>query len=378
MLIEYNKMFCMISEIARIHTSYTPFPSHEDNQKKWFLQLHNSIESVSASFSNDEKEKIHKIESLFYSMYNQFLKYSTISRSKEEVKIVIENIFNKHQVEQRSNQWYDDMKHMITASEFSKLFDSERTRGLMVLSKTLDTERRATTLAKPTEYINAMDWGVRFEPVVRNYLETEWNCKIYESGRLKHATNSRLGASPDGIIIECSGPDGIIECSDSDSDKYGRLVEIKCPYSREVGKKVPFDYWCQMQIQMEVTNLNECEYVEVEIVSKSPKNPVIIFDESDVVKTMYLLKKDESFIYSYSDEGRDNLLKNDYLLIEDITYTFKKVYNVLIKRDLEWYEHTKKFQDAFWDDVEKAKNGTFILRETRKKKNDECLISDEK
>ena len=369
MLIEYNKMFCMISEIARIHNSYTPFPSHEDNQKKWFLQLHNSVESVSSTLSNVEKEKIHKIESVFYSMYDQFLKYSTIHRSKEEVQTVIQSIFDKHQVEQRSDQWYDDMKHMITASEFSKLFDSDRTRGLMVLSKTVDTERRATILAKPTEYINAMDWGVRFEPVVRIYLETEWNCKIYESGRLKHVTNTRLGASPDGIIIECS---------DSDSDKYGRLVEIKCPYSREVGKKVPFDYWCQMQIQMEVTNLNECEYVEVEIVSKSPKNPVIIFNESDVVKTMYLLQKDESFVYSYSDEARDNLLKNDYLLVEDIQYTFKKVYNVLIKRDVEWYEYTKKFQDAFWDDVEKAKNGNFILRETRKKKNDECLISDEK
>lgn len=372
MLIEYKKMFCMISEMARIHNKYNALPSHEDSQKKWFLQFHNSIELVSSSLSNEEKEKIQKIESVFYTMYDQFLKFSTNTRSKEEIQDVLQTIFDKYQVEQRSDQWYDDMKYMLTASEFSKLFDSERTRALMVISKTVDIERRANALAKPTENLNAMDWGVRFEPVVRNYLEKEWNCKIYESGRLKHPINSRLGASPDGIIIECS---------DLDSHKYGRLVEIKCPYSREVGKKVPFDYWCQMQIQMEVTNLNECEYVEVEILSNNPKNMNIIFNndnETDLINTMYLLQKDESYVYSYSDEGRDNLLKNNYLLIEEIKYAFKKVYNVLIKRDVEWYENTKKFQDMFWDDVEKAKNGNFIVPETKRKRNNECLISDEK
>ena len=368
MLFEYKKMFCIVSEMARIHNKYTPMPSHEDTQKKWFLQLHNSVESVSTTLSNEEKEKLQKIESVFYSMYDQFLKYSAnINRSKEEIETILQTIYDKHQVEQRSEKWYEDMKHMITASEFSKLFDSERTRALMVLSKTQDQEKRTSSHAKPTEYLNAMDWGVRFEPVVRAYLEKEWNCKIYESGRLKHPTNPTLGASPDGIINECSN-----------SDKYGRLVEIKCPYSREVGKKVPFEYWCQMQIQMEVTNLNECEYVEVEIASKSPKNPIIIFNESDIVNTMYLLQKDELYVYSYSEEGRDNLLKNDYLLVEEISYCIRKIYNVLIKRDIEWYESTKKLQEEFWDDVEKAKNGTFIVPETKRKRNDECLISDEK
>jgi hypothetical protein len=129
---------------------------------------------------------------------------------------------------------------------------------------------------------------------------------------------------------------------------------------------------------MEVTNLNECEYVEVEILSNSAKNMDVLFNESDVLNTMYLLQKDESFVYSYSHEGCDNLIKNDYILVEKIKYAFKKVYNVLIKRDVEWYEYTKKFQDLFWDDVEKAKNGKFIVPETKRKRNDECLINDEK
>jgi putative phage-type endonuclease len=367
MLIDYKKMFCMISEMARIHNKYIPLPSHEDNQKKWFIQLHNSLDTLYLSVSSEEKEKLQKIETLFYSMYEQFLKYSTLVRSKEEIKTAVTTIFKKDQVEQRTEQWYDDMKQMITASEFSKLFDSERTRALMVFSKLQDPEKRNIVLAKPTDLLTAMDWGVRFEPLVRNYLETLWNCKIYESGRLKHATNTKLGASPDGIVVE-----------PEDSDKYGRLVEIKCPYSREVGKKVPFEYWCQMQIQMEVANLNECEYVEVEIISRSPKNRDIIFSENDIVNTMYLLEKDDSYLYWYSNEGVENLLKKDYSIVEEIKYAIKKIYNVLIKRDVEWYEYTKKFQDQFWDDVERAKNGEYLIPEIKRKRNDGCLISDEK
>jgi len=367
MLVDYKKMFCMISELAKIHSNYIPLPSHEDNQKKWFIQLHNSLETIYSYISTEEKEKLQKVESLFYSMYEQFLKYSTTVRSKEEIQTAVTAIFNKHQVEQRSEQWYDDMKQMITASEFSKLFDSERTRALMVFSKLQDPEKRNIVLARPTDTMTAMDWGVRFEPLVRNHLETLWNCKIYESGRLKHATNSKLGASPDGIVVE-----------PVDSDRYGRLVEIKCPYSREVGKKVPFEYWCQMQIQMEVANLNECEYVEVEIISRSPKNREIIFGENDKVDSMFLLEKDESYLYWYSSEGLETLLKNDYIIIEEIKYAFKQVYNVLIKRDVEWYKYSIKFQDQFWDDVEKAKKGDYTIPEIKRKRNDKCLISDEK
>ena len=125
----------MISELAKIHCKYIPLPSHEDNQKKWFIQLHNSLETIYLDISNEEKEKMQKTESLFYTMYEKFLKYSTTVRSKEEIKTALTTIFNKDQVEQRSDQWYDDMKQMITASEFSKLFDSERTRALMIFSK---------------------------------------------------------------------------------------------------------------------------------------------------------------------------------------------------------------------------------------------------
>ena len=93
---------------------------------------------------------------------------------------------------------------------------------------------------------------------------------------------------------------------------------------------------------------------------------------------MYLLEKDDSYLYWYSNEGVENLLKKDYTIVEEIKYAIKKIYNVLIIRDVEWYEYTKKFQDQFWDDVERAKNGEYLIPEIKRKRNDGCLISDEK
>lgn len=367
MLANYAKMFSIISNIAKLQINNLPLPSHEYNEKKWYLTFDEIVNKLSNDVSKEEKESVQKVKQLFYSTTELFQKYASSRVSFDERKKNLELIFKKDQVEQRSEKWYEDMQHMITASEFSKLFESPRTRGQMVLSKVGTQEIRSNILAKPTEFLTSMDWGIRFEPVIREYLEEVWKCKIYECGRLKHQDNIPLGASPDGIIIESE-----------DEDKYGRLVEIKCPYSREVGKKIPFEYWCQMQIQMEVTNLNECEYVEVEIRSKNPKNPTIIFEDESKIKNMYLLIKDNTYVYSYSEEGKENLLKQSYELVETVQYVIYKVHNVLVKRDKKWYESTCSLQKEFWDDVEKAKEGNYILPSSKRKNNDECLINDEK
>jgi len=361
-------MFTLVSDIAKIQINYIPLPSHEDIQKKWYIQVNNSIQQIleSLNASLEEKQSLQKVETLLYSTLEAFQKYASSLRIKEETKNILEKIFEKNQVEQRSDQWYQDMQHMLTASEFSKLFDSPRTRGQMVLSKLQPQEKRGNVHARSTDFLTPMDWGVRFEPVVRDYLEKLWKCKVYESGRLKHPTDLHLGASPDGIIIESE-----------DDARYGRLVEIKCPYSREVGKKLPFEYWCQMQIQMEVTDLNECEYVEVEILSKSPRKMDILFNKDDEVKIMYLLEKDDNYVYSYSEEGKSNLLKHEYILLETIEYVIHKVHNILVKRDSKWYEFSKRLQNDFWNDVDKAKQGQFTLPESTRKRNDECLITDE-
>uniref|UniRef100_A0A6C0D9K7 YqaJ viral recombinase domain-containing protein n=1 Tax=viral metagenome TaxID=1070528 RepID=A0A6C0D9K7_9ZZZZ len=356
-------MFALISDLAKIHDETSVSSSYN-----WQKTYHDNLKQVLKDLEMDErnKDKVKKVESLLYTMIDCFNKHSNISSPKEVLQETIQKIYNSHQVEQRSEQWYEDMKHMLTASEFSSLFEGERTYQNLVLSK-VNPEKRNSMKACPTGTLVATGWGIRFEPIVRNYLEKSWNSKIYETGRLKHGTNTHLGASPDGIIIE------------SDS-RFGRLVEIKCPYSRKIGEGIPFKYWVQMQIQMEVTNLFECEYVEVEIVSINPKQLTIDLSNNYLEKgVVYLMEKNNEYSYVYTEEDKNKFFEQSYNLIETIPYGIKNIYNICVKRDISWYNSTKEVQEKFWNDVEKARQGEFNILESKvkKRKASECLIIEE-
>ena len=46
------------------------------------------------------------------------------------------------------------------------------------------------------------------------------------------------------------------------NERYGRLVEIKNIVNREITGIPKKEYWVQMQLQMEVTDLDECDFLE--------------------------------------------------------------------------------------------------------------------
>jgi hypothetical protein len=195
------------------------------------------------------------------------------------------------------------------------------------------------------------DWGIRFEPVVKQVLESRWGTKIQESGRLLHPTEPHIAASPDGLILEAA-----------DEARVGRLLEIKCPISRTVGQGVPFDYWCQMQVQMEVCGIDECDYVEVKLQSFQGADtewPAGAQPDGHV----WLLEKVEagavSMTYAYTVEERDTLLSTSWDLVETIPWRVDTLYHVLVTRDRNWYRSTAELQAKFWADVAKARAGQF-------------------
>ena len=90
-----------------------------------------------------------------------------------------------------------------------------------------------------TQDLNPFTWGIRFEPIVKQIYQALTGTRVVDLGRLKHKTDKRLAASPDGLIIE--GPD----------QRLSRFVEFKAPVTRKILSIVPEDYMAQMQIQME-------------------------------------------------------------------------------------------------------------------------------
>jgi putative phage-type endonuclease len=86
--------------------------------------------------------------------------------------------------------------------------------------------------------------GTLLEPVARDLYDKTYGRVSHEIGLVQHRDHPWLGASPDGVTED------------------GLLVEIKCPLSRKIEPNVPKHYWPQVQLQLEITDLEECDFVQ--------------------------------------------------------------------------------------------------------------------
>jgi hypothetical protein len=95
-----------------------------------------------------------------------------------------------------------------------------------------------------------LHWGQKYEPVTVQIYERDYKTKVEDFGCIQHHTYKFLGASPDGIIVN------------KESERYGRMLEIKNVVSRDINGIPKKEYWIQMQLQMEVCDLDECDFLE--------------------------------------------------------------------------------------------------------------------
>ena len=178
--------------------------------------------------------------------------------------------------DQRTSAWHAKRGEMITASEVYQIFAGGETRRSLILRKLVPQQ--------PTSGhgVGAMIWGTRFEPIAKALYEEETHCTITDVSCVQHPVYPFLGASPDGIIFPTDP---------TDVRRRGRLVEFKCPFSRAESDGVPEGYVHQMQMQMECTGIDECEYAEFRfkqvfssewIRSTAKKGVFAVFDDDTV------------------------------------------------------------------------------------------------
>jgi putative phage-type endonuclease len=146
-------------------------------------------------------------------------------------------------VEQKSEAWHNLRKNLITASDFAQALGQGKFGNQTDIIK-----KKVRPNEDPQAFNNPFfKWGNTFECVATNiYSMLHFGVKIHDFGLIPHKKLNFFGASPDGI------------------SEIGIMLEIKCPYRRKIekGGEVPKQYYYQIQGQLEVCDLKECDYFE--------------------------------------------------------------------------------------------------------------------
>jgi putative phage-type endonuclease len=149
----------------------------------------------------------------------------------------IEKLLKATYFEQRSPEWLALRETMLTASDAASAIGDnpyETPEGLYV--KKVGGRKFAGNAAT--------ERGTILEPIARDLYDARFNKKSHEIGLVQHPQHPWLGGSADGIT----------EC--------GRLIEIKCPLTRKIDNKIPKHYIAQIQLNMEILDLDECDFIQ--------------------------------------------------------------------------------------------------------------------
>jgi hypothetical protein len=349
--------------------SYVPRPTHADLKKQWTTSMKEFLDSI-----NGDEDSM--TDSIIYGLIEAYNEWDGDDYSTAVDHDKTYALMQRPQTAQRTADWYSEFKRCLTASELFKVFGSVRERGILVMQKAgkIELPARSSSAVVLRQNMSPFDWGICFEPVVKQILEAHWEAIIHDVGRFVHLKETRLAASPDGLIIR----------SLKNPEMGGHLLEIKCPKSRTIGLKIPMEYFYQMQHQLEVTGVRACEYVEAKF---------------DFVEKADLLNKPAWFgnvaVVGCFDEAYADWLPSKYVYgpignlewipdlglnektLEINSWACDKIHHERVHRDEAWFASLMPKIEEFWADIEKAKNGEFILPESSRKKKVVCMIDDE-
>ena len=191
---------------------------------------------------------------IYYSQNNNCRSYESstiLTKQTEEYKNriddLLENYKNREQPEQRTTEWYNFRWNLLTASSIWKALDTDSNKNNLILTK---CEPINPDKFNFTNINSPFHNGHKYEPLSIMIYEDRFNTKVDDFGCMAHNKHKFIGASPDGINTK------------RDNERYGRMLEIKNPVSRKLSGVPKKDYWVQMQIQMEVWDLDECDFTK--------------------------------------------------------------------------------------------------------------------
>jgi putative phage-type endonuclease len=254
------------------------------------------------------------------------------------------------QNDQRTAAWHTKRGQMLTASEIYKgLPDATPNQRHELIMSKLQPRQLGNTVP-----VRALLWGTQFEPIAKEiYCELQHKISIADTTCVPHPTVPFLGASPDGIIL-------------SEDDRHGKLVEFKCPISREFTENtpVPQAYFHQMQLQMECTGLDECDYIEMQfkelsytkyVECKAPYKSFFAVHET----TGEVLYKDFRSPDDYVT-WKEKVLGDNWDQYEIVYWMLNNWRSLTVKKQKGWLDLYLPTLTQIWAEIEEyRKTGTF-------------------
>lgn len=252
---------------------------------------------------------------------------------------IIWRLLQKYGVnDQRSAEWHSKRSEMITASEVTKAFrDATPSARRELILKKIEGAKEGDGSGMST----ACAWGTQFEPIAKAlYCKLNGGGEVVDTSCVVHPVHKFLGASPDGIYFAPSRSD----------PRWGKLIEFKCPISRKFDETTPIPdaYYHQMQMQMECTNIDECDYVEMRFVTVTQTEWL---NSSAPHKGRFALYDSGKIVYDndLSPTWRKTLPDDDEYRVVHWVLGNWRVSNV--KRDYTWMATHIDELKSTWDEI---------------------------
>jgi putative phage-type endonuclease len=259
---------------------------------------------------------------------------------------------NQPQAEQRSDEWFLFRHNVITASSIGKLFASDAQRNSVIYEK--------CNQVMPHNVVNfesPLHWGQKYEPLSVLVYQDLYGTEVGAFGCIPHPTCACIAASPDGINL---GP-----------RRHGRMLEIKNIVNRDI-TGVPLEaYWIQMQIQMEVCDLDACDFFETRFCEFPSEADFWDADNYKYIGIMLHFLSATTPEYRYEimplstpknessawiRQTQDAMRANHKLALFRTIYWYLDEYScVLVERNRTWFNAAKPVIEATWATIVKER-----------------------
>jgi putative phage-type endonuclease len=285
----------------------------------------------------------------------------------------IEHLKNIPQPTQRTDEWYAFRYNHITASNGWKAYSTEAAKNALIVEKceTLNVNKYKNNLSE-----TPMSWGHKYEPLTSSIYEEMNNTVISEFGCIPHKEYDFLAASPDGIVT------GDIN--------YGRMIEIKNVVSRDITGIPKKEYYTQVQLQLEVCDLNDCDFVETKFVEYASEEDYLMDGSfnmtSDNKKKGIIriyIKDEQEYVYYYLPFSVNNMEeykewhipeKEGEVWYKNSYWKLEKYSCVLIPRCKKWFQATLHELETIWSIIVKEREDGSYVKRKPKPRVTKCLI----